>query len=204
MKRLKIQVLSLFFVTATAISSCNVAVNFVLLGIEIVGEHVVDSYFGKFLDSAGDKIIGFLFNKSKQKDSQIGTIEPLERNQLLGKSTEDIRYVVHYKKNTQVLTDTITASKDLIIFMRPAVDSTWRLTENSHDFMKKRVAVGTVQIALKTYGYLDISKVNGVLGRKTIEAIKDFQEDHNMPKTGKLTVRTRDSILGIKNTLSIQ
>ena len=62
-------------------------------------------------------------------------------------------------------------------------------------------SVRETQIVLLKKGY-DPGPIDGMLGKKTIQAIRNFQKDSSLPITGKLDPKTREA-LGIKSRLNI-
>lgn len=102
-------------------------------------------------------------------------------------AVESMKSVKHLKPLTTISVPTITKTEPTKTTLS-LLSSIFGIGSNN------KSDVLTLQTFLSQHGYLDSKDVVGIFGPKTVEAVKKFQNDNNLPMTGFVGTLTREKI----------
>jgi len=100
------------------------------------------------------------------------------------------------KNQISVLESQVQSKDQEISSLRESLDKTNEsLAKGSIYSAKSHPKAKQIQIALRDAGF-DPGKIDGKIGKKTIEAIKQYQQANNLPVTGKMDKKTWSLLRG--------
>ena len=180
-----------------SISSCAVVTNpnFIRY-IGILGAKLAEQALFEVIERGVDALFEAIFHKAVAATPGVVPIEPLASDKLLGRKIGDHIYVVEGGRGGRDIHDSITIPTSEILFMRQDLNSEWQLTLESRIKILDRLETASVQLSLKDLGYdLGYGQVDGIMGKKTMNALKKYQKKNGLDQTGLLDGYTKQLLL---------
>lgn len=191
MKRHSIAVIALLFLVP--LSGCHV-VPMATQVMPAVGFAIRDAAIAEIITKGGNAFLKWIGQLEVRRKNNLATrIAPRTDHPLYG-SWLDQEFCVaipgqreHNPFQTSHQATSFCVPSSQVMFERPSVMSQdWRLTLQSERFLYPRQRTAGVQISLKDlHERYDPGQIDGIEGPRTRRAVQRFQQDYNLPVTGR-------------------
>lgn len=163
------------------------------------GQVIKDSTIGYITEKVIDEIIAWIngdgsTEEVEQTNSGIEVI-PFSNNPLKGYAKNNYSIKIKGNREGRESSTSVYIKSTHLVFERLSQSSGWVLTMDSQRLINTFSKNGCAQLSLRDLGY-DPKGVDGIIGKNTIKAIKDFQNDYGLDLSGKLDKETMAYLLG--------
>lgn len=166
---------------------------FALTSTIVFAQTSVTEHSGKVINLTGKAIVleyqkgKHVFHISNNTKFCVDGYQTKSWRKLSGEKNATVTTKINEKKVIRI--DNQLKSFSLVVYNKPPVYSQCR----SKHIVTKRDLVMEVQLQLLKKGY-DVGIADGYAGTRTIRAVKLFEQDHDLPNTGSVTIELLEQL----------